>query len=385
MAPRNPFYLFTLPVDAPFCNREKEIEELLAFARSGANVVLYSPRRFGKTSLTRKIQHILGRDDRAVTIFADLFGVASVHDVASRLAKAVFAVTHQRDSLWKLALATIRSFRPVLKPDAESGISLSVEPASAGARGLDLLEETMESLDRFLEQTPHLVHFALDEFQEIVELQEATQVEAVLRTHIQHHRASYFFVGSRRRLLLGIFNERQRPFFQSAINYELKALPPEELSIFLKERFEAGGSKECPIDVARGLVEIVSSHPYYTQKLAYFVFEASGERVSADDVRSGMTRLISSEEPVFEAILQGLTLHQRRVLRTIAAEPTDKPLSHAYIGKHRLGSPGGIRHSINQLISLDLIERNKENNLIEVVDPMFVVYLREQLEETISV
>ena len=168
----------------------------------------------------RRIQKVLSNKG-AVTLFADFFGVASVDDVASRLAKAVFVITHKKDPLWKSALRAMKSFRPVLKPDPSGGISLSVEPSGAGKGGLELLEETMDSLREFVHAAKSLVHVALDEFQEIVTLKEALQIEGILRTRIQQQQASYFFVGSRRRILLGIFNDRQRPFFQSAINYPL--------------------------------------------------------------------------------------------------------------------------------------------------------------------
>ena len=46
----NPFYLQEIPVDAPFCNRREEIRELTSFSRAKANVLIYSPRRYGKTS-----------------------------------------------------------------------------------------------------------------------------------------------------------------------------------------------------------------------------------------------------------------------------------------------------------------------------------------------
>jgi len=75
------------------------------------------------------------------------------------------------------------------------------------------------------------------------------------------------------------------------------------------------------MESAQRLVNTVSSHPYYTQKLAHFVFETSSAAVGERDIKSGMGKLLLSEEPVFEAILQGLTLHQKRVLRTIAVEP----------------------------------------------------------------
>ena len=373
----NPFCIYTLPVDAPFCNREREIKELASFARSGTNIVLYSPRRYGKTSLVKKIQYNLKRQG-AITVFADFFGVTSIDDVAARLAKATFSVTYKSRSLWKTALQTIKSFRPVLKPDPESGVSLSVEPASASRRGIELLSETMESLGQFIEGSGKLVHIALDEFQEIVELKEALQIEATMRTHIQHHKGSYFFVGSRRRVLLGIFNERQRPFFQSAINYKLELLPVDDLTTFVKEQFESGGLKKCTVETARRLALSVSCHPYYVQKLGHFVFEASGETVKANDIPTAMARLILSEKPVFEAILQGLSLQQKLVLRTIAVEPTGTPLAHAYIARHRLGSTGGVQHSLKQLTLLDLIEKEEE---WRVVDPVFATFLKKQGED----
>ncbi|HOD72443.1 MAG TPA: hypothetical protein PKO27_15560 [Deltaproteobacteria bacterium] len=53
---RNPFCATELPVTAPFCDREKESEELESHAVNRANVVLYSPRRYGKTSLVKRVQ-----------------------------------------------------------------------------------------------------------------------------------------------------------------------------------------------------------------------------------------------------------------------------------------------------------------------------------------
>ncbi|MBA7542888.1 hypothetical protein ES705_35213 [subsurface metagenome] len=55
----NPFVLGVIPPGAPFCNRSKELKKLTSYSESNANVVLYSPRRYGKTSLTKRVQSIL--------------------------------------------------------------------------------------------------------------------------------------------------------------------------------------------------------------------------------------------------------------------------------------------------------------------------------------
>ncbi len=376
----NPFYLQEVPVGAPFCNRTKELKELQTYAEAGANVVLFSPRRYGKTSLIKRVQKKLA-DKGFVTIFADFFGVASVDDVAARLAKAVFVVTHSREPLWKKALRTIRSFRPVLKPDLEGGISLSVEPSSAGRSGLGLLEETMDSLGEFISSENTRAHIACDEFQEIVILREALQVEAAMRTRIQQQRASYFFIGSRRRVLLGIFNERQRPFFQSAINYPLKTLPPQELVEFIKGQFTRN-KRRCSAELAHKLASLVGYHPYYSQKLAFFVYELSGT-VTEKVIHQGIEKLILSEKPVFEALTQPLAPHQRLLLQALAKEPTQKLLANDYIRNHRLGSVGGVQHSARQMEDLDLIEKDQESGLWRLVDPAFAMWLKMQTEEKV--
>jgi len=377
----NPFYLQEVPVDAPFCDRTREMKELQSYAEAKANVVLFSPRRYGKTSLIKRVQKRLA-DHGAISLFADFFGVASVEDVAARLAKAVFALTHNQEPLWKTAMKAIRSFRPVLKPDPSGGINLSVEPSSAGKSGLALLEETLESLGEFVTRAGKLVQISLDEFQEVSALREALQIEGIMRTCIQRHQASYCFVGSRRRILLAIFNERQRPFFQSAINYPLRPLPPLELAEFIAEQFK-GSRRKCSLKMARQLAARAEHHPYYSQKLAFFVYEIS-RVVTEEAIQQAMEKLIASEKPVFEAIIQGLPLHQRLLLRALSLEPVQKLLSSSYIHKHGLGSVGGVQHSVRQLEELDLIQKDEEAGFWRLVDPMFGKWMKNQAEEKLD-
>lgn len=51
----NPFLIETLSPDSPFCDRDDEIARLQSCAESGTNVVLFSPRRYGKTSLAVRV------------------------------------------------------------------------------------------------------------------------------------------------------------------------------------------------------------------------------------------------------------------------------------------------------------------------------------------
>lgn len=367
----NPFYIKQIPLNAPFCNRVQEIETLCRLAESKNNVVIHSPRRFGKTSLVARVQQRMS-ERGAVTVYADLFGIGSVDEAASRIAMALFAVTHRSEPLWKKALKTLTAFRPVLRPTPEGELEITAEPSSAGRSGIPLLRDTVQSLGSFIRDSEQLVQITLDEFQEIVVLPDAPEVEAALRSELQQHPCSYFFVGSRRRLLLGM--ERQRPFFQSAFDFPLAPLPAGELSEFLADQFEAHG-KRCGRGEALEMVGRVQGHPYYCQKLAHFVFENVEDDVTPEAVKHGLTALLSSERVVFEAILQGLSLQQRLFLRALAKEPTKHPFATGYARTHRLGSLKSIQHSVKQLDLLDLIERDGAD-MLRVIDPIFAEWLR---------
>jgi len=51
----NPFQPTGIVKDPAFCNREKEQRELEKYIESAQNVLLYSHRRYGKTSLIFKV------------------------------------------------------------------------------------------------------------------------------------------------------------------------------------------------------------------------------------------------------------------------------------------------------------------------------------------
>jgi hypothetical protein len=373
--PHNPFYLRELPLAGPFCNRTREIDDLQGYARAKASVVLYSPRRFGKTSLVRRLQQQLAGDG-TLTVFADFFGVTSVDDVARRLAWSVFAVTRPRERLFAKAVRFLRSFRPVLKPDETGGVTLSVEPAGTRHQGLALLEETLRSFEALVGELATPFHVALDEFQELTELPEPLAVEGVLRQHVQRLAGSFCFIGSRRRLLLDMFNQRRRPFYQSAINYQLGPIAAGEFAPFLQAQFAAQG-RTCEPAAVAAVLAITGGHPYYTQKLCFFLFEQEPTRLTAALVPGALADLLTNEQPVFESTLQGLAPRQINLLRALASEPTSSVFAAPYMARHGLGSTGGIQGAVRRLTLLDLIERDPATKRWQVVDPLFRRWLAE--------
>ena len=369
---RNPFHLETLPLDEPLCDREEEFVRLMARGRSGTNVVLFSPRRYGKTSLVRRVQSGL-REEGMVTVFCDLYGVTSVGEIAARIAKAVFSEVRENETLFRKAVSILTSFRPVLKPDPQDGFSVSVQPAHDVA-GPELLDQALTELKGFIARTGRRVHVVLDEFQEITEVETGIQVQGIMRGHIQEMDCSFVFVGSRRRVLLDMFTSRKKPFFQSAMHMQLGPLPEQDAVRYVVERFGSVGM-DIASCAAEKLVRLVKGYPFYLQKGCSLLFGQGKERLEESEVYQGFEDLVASEKYTFELVLQSLTVRQTGLLRAVARQSTASIYAAPYMARHGLGSVGGVQGALKVLVSLDLVEQG-EDKVWRLVDPVFEEWLR---------
>jgi AAA+ ATPase superfamily predicted ATPase len=55
-----------------FCNRIQEISELVNYIKNGTNAIIFSPRRFGKTSLINQVLEVT-RQKSILSFYVDLY------------------------------------------------------------------------------------------------------------------------------------------------------------------------------------------------------------------------------------------------------------------------------------------------------------------------
>ena len=84
--PKNPFQFGVVIDDEAFCNRKQEIDFLKNKIRNGYSTWLFSPRRFGKTSLVEKV---FRETDTATCIFVDLYNIKSLDDFSRKYSEAL--------------------------------------------------------------------------------------------------------------------------------------------------------------------------------------------------------------------------------------------------------------------------------------------------------
>ena len=368
----NPF-IYDRPVEPEeLIDREEEAARLLRMAEEGRTVRLSAPRRYGKTSLIKRLQADSDRQAGMPSVYVDFSSVASLPEVAVRLEEAY------RKSLQgpvaRTVVAAIRALRPRLRAGVP-GSGFEVQPTIAEDTER-LLGGLLELPKRVFERTGARTLIVFDEFQDVLSAQE--RVDGLIRSHIQHHttEASYLFAGSHPGLMLELFGDakRKRPFWDQATPVELGRLKDEDLADYVGRRFES--SRRDPGRALEPLLDLAQGHPQRAMLLAYHLWEATSEGDAADEETWEVARetaLSHLREP-FELVWRERSVSQRRVLTAVAGSP-DPLLSERTLD--RIGvAKSTAREAREQLIWLgDLETRDKA---LAFVDPLFEVWVRDE-------
>ena len=145
----NPFYYGRTVEGAAFINRESEIRQISSDLERGQSVILFSPRRFGKTSVIRRVIDKL-RKRKVLCFYVDLYTVASLDEFYSRYSTAVArSLKSPAESLVSL----MQSLLPLVKPKlvyAEPGApSIEIEAGLSVLRQPATLRELFESVEAY--------------------------------------------------------------------------------------------------------------------------------------------------------------------------------------------------------------------------------------------
>ena len=172
MASVNPFRYGALALDEAFTDREAEISELKADVRNGQDVVIFAPRRYGKSSLVWRASQELARE-KALVAQVDLMTAPTPAMFAEKLARTI------HDDVASPLLRAKERLR--VFGDLKVTPSISVDPQTGGVSfSFDVgerREDIHATIERLLELPGELaadrkrqVVLVLDEFQEVVEI-----------------------------------------------------------------------------------------------------------------------------------------------------------------------------------------------------------------------
>jgi len=358
----NPFVYGKIVRGEAFADRDAEIDELTRDIATSQNVILFSPRRYGKSSLILEVLDRVGNEG-VLSLYLDLFKVISEEGFISAYAREVARL---QTGGMQSVLRTLRELLPRLVPkvalrDERSGLSIEFEFDPRGVRA-PLLDDLFEAVARVAAKAGRRAVVALDEFQEITTWDKEGAVERQMRTHFQlHDNVSYVFMGSKRHLMEEIFRNRNRPFYRFGKHFPLEKIPRDAFGRFIRERFGKGGIVASDPAIA-SILDVTEDHPYYTQLLCHILWNRAGEMKSltSDDVDRAVEEVFSREAHAFHDQWDGLPLGARQVLAALAKEEGDQLqlYSSDFLQKHNLGSASSVQRAVSRLIAEEVLERH---------------------------
>lgn len=370
----NPFSFGVFVSGDQFYDRTEIRGDLLRYIRNGQNVLLYGPRRYGKSSLAFEVAEELRREGR-LCIWFDLMKVNSLEHFVSEYAKAAYAVASRVERNLQKLLGFFRALRPKVSVGADGETSFGIDLNAGGATS-DTLEEVLSLPERFAGDGRIVVFF--DEFQEIGRLSSDLALERIFRSVIQRQtKVDYVFLGSKTHTLKRMFTDAARPFYESAAILCMDKPPESESVAFLVSRFASAGM-ECTEPIAQAMVAAANNIPYYLQALGAEVYDYTraigGKTLRTEDLAAAVEKLRRQKRDVFDTRMETMTTGQRTLVSALAHEPAEE-FSEDYRSRHGLGAYTTVSTSAKVLLDRGILE--SENGVYRIADPFFTAYLNE--------
>lgn len=364
--PENPFRIGGVVAGRHFTDRAAERRRIRrALTGSQDHLLVFGPRRMGKSSTLRVVQDDLAAHGRHV-VAADMSTASSLADLTNRVLQAAQTSLGRvwRDTLTALVQGLSVRIGVSLDP---GGLPLPSVDVSVRDTDLDAQRETfgaaLDAIERLASAKRAHVGVILDEFQEIHRFG-GQAAEAHLRGIIQNHRhVSYVLAGSDERLIRAMIGPR-RPLYKLLEPLAFGPIDAAHLSRWIDDRMRSAGVE------ARGVGEVVVAlagpRTRDVVQLARATFEISRRfgKATAEHVTDGFQQIVLSEDAPVRALWAELSPLQQNVLR--AASVSASGLTTGAVRRRfGLGDTGPASKAAATLVARSLLVKTDAGYLYD--------------------
>ncbi|MBP5478234.1 MAG: ATP-binding protein [Bacteroidaceae bacterium] len=370
----NPFVFGKAVEGVYFTDRTEDAKRLSANLTHGINTVLISPRRWGKTSLVKKVMGEM--DNREIIpVFIDVFQCKSEYEFYHAFATAVVRQTSSKLDEW---VETVKMFLANISPkfsfgsDPMNDFTLSFEWSPKDDTELDILQLP----EKIAQKKGVRIVVGIDEFQQVADFSDSLKFQKKLRSVWQHQQnVTYCMFGSKKHLMENIFNDKGMPFYKFGDMMFLKKIPTDEWVAFICAKFRETG-KVISEEQATRICEATENLSSYVQHLAWVVWYKSDKVVANKDVSDAIDDLLEQNKVFFQREVEQLSEHQLNFLRALANGVTSGFSRKEVIKKYRLESSANIQSVKKALLKKDLIDIDGQE--LSFNDSLFKLWLKRQ-------
>ncbi|MGM0520234.1 MAG: AAA family ATPase [Campylobacterota bacterium] len=362
---KKPFHYGGTVDNQHFCNRNSEIKELTTDIDTGLNLLLYAPRRFGKTSL---VLHTL-KQTKYQYIFLDFMSIVDEGEFINEYFNAI------SNSLNTTADKVVEFFKKILK--IKPNISVDFDISGSPSFKLNFLQKENSAVLKEVLELPYLyakyhnkrVVVVFDEFQEVVNL----GIEDKLRAALQHHEdmVSYIFLGSKKSIMTNLFFNRSKPFYKSVKHIPIDKINSHHWDRYITDGFKAN-DKKIQSEYIEMILKVSKGFPYYTQQIASELFNMTEKEVDSGLVEKAIDSILEKEEDLFLNEWNHLSQHQKKALKFLIHFGGENIYQKEKMIEYNFTS-SSLKKAVEGLVAKDVIDNKKNSFYLQ--DPLFELYL----------
>ena len=374
MAKINPFITSGYISAEYFCDRIIETATLTRYITNGNNVALISPRRLGKTGLIEHCFHQKQIKEAYHTFLIDIYATKNLQEFVFELGKGILNGLKPRGrKAWEVFLKSLSSLRTSISFDFSGNPSWNLVMGDIKTPTI-----TLDEIFHYLEQADKPCLISIDEFQVIAKYPES-DVEATLRTHIQHcSNAKFIYAGSQRHMMGEIFTSPSRPFYQSTAIMELSPIDIDIYTEFIKKHFTEN-KKIITEETVQEVYQRFEGITWYIQFLAnsLYAITAEGEECTVDKVNTAVDNILAQLNFTYSSLLFQLPPKQKEVLIAICKEGKAREITSSKFLKTYKLTASSVQGAIKGLLDKDFV--TNELGVYSIYDKFFDIWLKKQI------
>lgn len=374
MAKINPFITSGYISAEYFCDRIIETATLTRYITNGNNVALISPRRLGKTGLIEHCFHQKQIKEAYHTFLIDIYATKNLQEFVFELGKGILNGLKPRGrKAWEVFLKSLSSLRTSISFDFSGNPSWNLEMGDIKTPTI-----TLDEIFHYLEQADKPCLISIDEFQVIAKYPES-DVEATLRTHIQHcSNAKFIYASSQRHMMGEIFTSPSRPFYQSTAIMELSPIDIDIYTEFIKKHFTEN-KKIITEETVQEVYQRFEGITWYIQFLAnsLYAITAEGEECTVDKVNTAVDNILAQLNFTYSSLLFQLPPKQKEVLIAICKEGKAREITSSKFLKTYKLTASSVQGAIKGLLDKDFV--TNELGVYSIYDKFFDIWLKKQI------
>jgi hypothetical protein len=351
---RNPFVVRQLARGRRFADREAEVARIAAaFRDPGGGLIVFGPRRMGKSSALERASELVRAEGGHVAI-ASLATATDPQDAARRVLEAIHVEVGKsgREIIEAIAgrLRAGIEIRPTLDPGGVPSIRFDFGLGDQLER-VRVLPDVLDAVDAEMRRRGITLGIGLDEFQRIHEWG-GEDAEWALRDAMQRQESiAYVLAGSERGLIEAMIGDRGRAFWKLFDPMPFGPIHDEVLAEWIHQESAPAGVR-FDLETADRIVQLARPRTRDVVQLAretWSLCETAGVATGAD-VDRAFEAIVDGQAALYQKLWSSFPAAQQRVLRAIAAEPRLPLTSRESLRRFDLGPKSTAHRSAEVLV-----------------------------------